>query len=215
MFNIQVPTSETDPHVLALAERLNASHDPGFVTYEKEKNAEVGDCFPNVQRKVKRDKGRMVLGWQIWLNPGVLIEAEFHAVWEDPKTGELVDITPKELPFDEILFIEDDKLTYDGRMLDNVRLNISGNDLVDDFIRVHETNYAFMNKGDRAEQYGAIVLQGDDIEKNTVLQNLMMVLAMMTLSRQTKQSQCGCGSDRTYLNCHGRDFEQKLERILA
>jgi len=215
MFEKQVPKSETDSHVLVLAEKLNASHEPGFVTYEDEKGTEIGDCFFNVKKKVIRSKGRMVLGWQIWLNPGLIIEAEFHAVWEDPKTGELVDITQKEHHFPEILFVEDDKLTYEGRMLDNVRMNISGNTLVDDFIRVHEANFAFMNKGDRADQYGIIQLEGEDIGKNTDLQELLLVLGTMTLSRHTKQSRCACGSGKIYDSCHGRELEQKLQRILS
>ena len=44
-----------------------------------------------MKRKIEKDGGKSVLGWQIWQNR--LSEAEFHAVWKDLNEN-LIDIAP-------------------------------------------------------------------------------------------------------------------------
>lgn len=132
-----------DKDVQRLLNRLNATHEPDYLDVTPEPGVNVRDCFVAVQEKVKQDGGRMIMGWQIWKGKH-LIEAECHAVWED-EDQMLHDITPKDIPVSRILFVEDENLIYEEKQIDNVRVNLTNNDLVDDLILVcacaYSTNY--------------------------------------------------------------------------
>jgi hypothetical protein len=86
-----------------LISKLNLKAPPVYVKVQPEPWAIVNECFPNVERKVLSNGGKMLCGWQIWEWPNVMIEAEFHAIWQNPK-GDWVDITPKQDEEQTILF---------------------------------------------------------------------------------------------------------------
>jgi len=128
-----------------LGSRLKASHKLVFVDILDEPGTLPSECYPNVSKKVETSGGRMILGWQVWQTE-LIIEAEHHAVWEDPD-GELWDITPKTYPdIQQIMFIEDENLVLGATQVDNVRINTSGNALIDDWIKVNEAMYSFNNQ---------------------------------------------------------------------
>lgn len=85
-----------------------------------------GECFANVQQMVARKGGGSVLGWHLWELPGLLLEAEFHAVWRKP-SGTLVDVTPQRPEFkeDRILFVPMPKLHLQRDPPDNIRQPLS------------------------------------------------------------------------------------------
>lgn len=56
--------------------------------------------------KISHDGGSILFGWTIWEWPGVLLTAEFHAVWVSPN-GDRFDITPKPQKETEIAFVPD------------------------------------------------------------------------------------------------------------
>ena len=70
--------------------------------------------------KVEKNGGGFQYGWQIWEWPDVMIEAEFHAVWNSPQ-GILIDITPKQIDTHKILFLPDANRTYEGKQVNNFR----------------------------------------------------------------------------------------------
>lgn len=209
---VSVPRSENDADVKRLERLVGATHEPIFVDVRPEPWALVSECFPNVERKVRESGGRMIIGWQVWKSAN-LIEAEFHAVWEDPD-GELLDITPKEPPFERILFIEDEGRTDTGRQVDNIRLNISGNKLVDDLIEISKALYVFDNKGDRADQF-MLVLSNEDAAKRAELSELHEIVTAMLVMRQNRNGLCACRSGASFAACHGRGLEAKLRRLTS
>ncbi|WLT30085.1 hypothetical protein [Geothrix sp. PMB-07] len=75
---------------------------------------------------VKKKGGRIVLGWHLWEIPGLLLEAEYHSVWEKP-SGILVDITPQRPGFEEerILFVPRRKDHLPKNPPDNIRQPLS------------------------------------------------------------------------------------------
>jgi hypothetical protein len=73
-----------------------------------DKWAKKADCYPNVQRCIASSGGNIQYGWVLIENDW-MVEAKHHAVWEK-KDGSLVDITPRETPVHNILFIPDDRL---------------------------------------------------------------------------------------------------------
>ena len=123
-----------DANILKLTKMVNNRAEPFFVSVIPEKSALLNECFPTVKEKIKKDGGKMVVGWQVWKGT-FIVEAEVHAIWESTN-GSLVDVTPKQVPIDEILFLPDSETKYEGKQVDNIRLNITNNPLVDDFIEL-------------------------------------------------------------------------------
>lgn len=133
---LTTPTTIT-PEILALCQRLGCTSVPEFVPVETHLEAEESDCFIDVEKQRNDHGGDSVIGWQIWEWPGVMIEAEFHAVWRSPR-GRLVDVSYKPDGERQILFVPDPVRTYTGRKLDNVRAPVWNNPLVHEFIAVNE-----------------------------------------------------------------------------
>jgi len=179
---------------------IGVNSQPIYVVVKPEGNAIVNECFPNVESKIKVDGGSQVNGWQIWKTDN-LIEAEFHAVWESD-AKKLLDITPKPAPFAQILFIRDDEHSYNGSQVDNIRLNISGNSLVDDLITVNESLFIIENKGSRAFEY-ELKLGGEERKIWEMLQEMKGGLSLMLAKGETKHQVCFCGGSK-YKKCHGK-----------
>jgi len=190
-----------------LLDRLNATHDPIFVDVKLEEWAKPLDCINNVKKKIEKDGGKSILGWQIWQNN--IADAEFHAVWEDLE-GNLVDITPKEgIDIKQIIFVEDSNLKYEGKQIDNVRVNISGNPLVDDLILVSEKNFQFLNNGEKAEGH-KLFLTLEEAGYLELLQCIKNDIISMLSKGQNKDNLCFCNSGRSYKDCCGRELGKIL-----
>jgi len=80
-------------------------------------------------------------------------EAEFHAVWVDP-TGTYRDLTPKRFGFQQSVFLADPSLTYDGKQINNVRVAINHDLLIEEFIAAADQYYEATNRGRLAHLHG-------------------------------------------------------------
>jgi hypothetical protein len=210
--SFKVPNSYADPQLKILERKLKASHESVFIDVTPEDWADVSECYPNVQRKVTESGGRMVLGWQVWKTP-YLIEGEMHAVWENPE-GDLVDITPKDPAVPRILFIEDENLLYDGVQVNNVRINTTQNNMVDDFISICDAIYLFDNKGERAYQYELDLTEQEKGDKIKLLK-LKDMAASLVHYGQTRNSACACGSPESWSSCHGKNLSVTLRKLVG
>lgn len=116
-------------------------------------DARANECVPNVDAVVGRSGGRAELGWMLWDKlPGVLLEAEFHAVWVRPD-GRREDVTPKQIPgVDYIFFVPDAALVYRGEQIDNRRVALRDDRVVHDYIAAAEARFKVLNDGVRAGQ---------------------------------------------------------------
>lgn len=201
-----------DKAVERLLRRLNASHNPIYLSVTPDPTASVKDCFNIVQEKVKINGGRMIMGWQIWKGKH-LIEAECHAVWED-QHEELHDITPKEYKnIQEILFVEDEKLIYEDKQIDNVRLNMTNNGLVDDLIAVCEAIFRFDNKGERAVLYDlSTVLTQEQKEHKEYLLILKEIINTILVKNGNRRILCPCNSGIKFGDCHGKDLRKRIQK---
>jgi hypothetical protein len=188
---------------------LNASHHPIELKVEPEPNSKPYDCVNIVKRKVESNGGKMVLGWQIWKTQ-YWVEAEFHAVWEDLNL-ELHDITPKVVPINKILFVQDEKLTYDGTQKESIRLNFSKNEFVNDLFKVWEAIFRFDNKGERKFLYDlSSVLNQNQLEYKKYLIELKQIIEFILKSNGNRNSNCPCNSGKKFDKCHGKDFDTKV-----
>jgi hypothetical protein len=150
------PRLPTDtPAVRALCDRLVPGEVPVVLEVEHPPWAKPRDCTANVERAVSDHGGSVLYGWQLWEVPDVMVEAEFHAVWVDP-TGSMRDVTPKDLPFEQSVFLADPSLRYEGRQIDNVRMPLHEDPLIREFIAAAEAYFEATNRGELADMHGDI-----------------------------------------------------------
>ena len=205
-YKIKIPDAD-NKFVSELRVKLSLTSLPILLDTIPGADDEVRACFINVDKRVKSEGGETVFGWQFWEHP-YMIQAEFHAVWRKPD-GSLVDITPKDDDhIRRILFVEDPVRKFDGIQTDNLRINTTGNELIDDLIEVERAKYRFMNKDGRDKVIGVVHLENDDARLWQSLNNLSAILAASHLAGGNIISPCFCRSGRSYINCH-REFVQK------
>lgn len=115
---IAVPAIE-DTSVRELVAHLATGMQPRYIKHQPLPGKPLKECFHIVAEHAARNGGKTVLGWAIIQLIGIWLEAEFHAVWEDP-TGNLLDLTPRKFRADEILFIPDPNRTYSGAQVESI-----------------------------------------------------------------------------------------------
>ena len=125
----------------------------------------VNDCFTNVQKLVETYGGATECGWLLWEEPpGLVLSAEFHAVWID-RNGNRREVTPRVLPVERTVFLPDPKREYQGRQVNNVRVALVDDPLVDEFIDWENRRFELMNEGDLADYHGPISMPESFIEE--------------------------------------------------
>lgn len=201
---------KTDKKVNILLKKIKSDHEPVYVPVHPERYAQINQCIPAVERKVKNDNGEIVYGWQI-LKTRLICEAVFHAVWKSP-LGELIDITPKQCIVDNILFVPDDKIHYDGCQIDNIRLNNTSNILVDDLIYINEALFMIMNKGERKRSY-KVSLKGQEAQAYKYCLTFIAYLEQYIYNGGTLKTYCFCGSDKRYINCHRVELNHVISTL--
>ena len=203
-------TTTTPDRIGPPMRRLIATVTPGgrarYLQVRPEPGAAVNGCFSNVRAKVARDGGRMVCGWQLWEWPHVLVEAEFHAVWLSP-WGELVEITPKPHGENDILFVPDDRRSYRDEMVDNVRLALHEDQLVDHFIRVSGAIVQVMARSGQPASHGPARVPAEQIAP---LRQVQRFLGHAIDAKLREHDPCPCGSGLRYRQCHGHELELAL-----
>lgn len=187
-----------------LISKLNLKAPPVYVKVQPEPGAIVNECFPNVERKVLSNGGKMLCGWQIWEWPNVMIEAEFHAIWQSPEGG-WVDITPKQDEEKKILFAHTPKRPYDGKRVDNVRLALRDDTIIHHFIQVSE----LINKtiqDDQKYEYGFIAVP--KVIKPLMEAKEFLLSALKAGYRD--HDMCCCNSSIKYKRCCGKDIQKYI-----
>ena len=204
------PSTISEP-ILSLCRSICSSQKPVYVKHSPESYAQVNECFPAVDKKVRECGGKVLYGWQLWEWSDVLLEAEFHAVWLSPE-NELVDVTLKPSHLEKILFLPDPSMRYEGKQVNNIRVPLSNNPLTRDFIGICDALFRIQNKGDRANQ-AAVSLEGTEAQLHQRLQETRLFVLQMLESGLTRNSLCPCNSGEKYKACHGRKLEKKLARV--
>lgn len=153
------PPKIIKPYVRSFC-RTVCKNEPLFVLLRPLPNKPINNCFKIVEEHIAVHGGNQLNGWAIWEWTKVLIEAEFHCVWETP-TGDLIDIAPKPFQLDKILFLPDPQKQYRNRQVNNVRKPLSRNKDIDRCIELSNLIFTESNKGALAAYHGEIVLEGN------------------------------------------------------
>lgn len=135
----------------------------------------INECFTIVPEHIAAHGGKQKIGWCIHVWRKVLIEAEFHCVWESPE-GKLIDTSPKIYQTDFIIFLPDPTKIYTGRQVDNIRKSISKDIKVSDYIRLNQEYFRYSNKGDLADHYGEVEIKEDFVDKYDLILELELHL---------------------------------------
>lgn len=197
------PPTISDP-IKKLCEELSHGTQPVFLEITPVANAQPKDCFPVVERQIAQHGGSICYGWQIWEWPSVFIEAEFHAVWRDNE-GVLHDITPKDIPLERILFLEDPVRRYEGKQVNNVRRAISERPEVQEFIDASDADFEFMNRGERANQDSLSLTQFESAELMAIKERAFNAYnkIVANIPQIGRNDPCSCGNGKKYKKCHG------------
>jgi hypothetical protein len=66
------------------------------------------ECFDNVDKAIGPNGGKAIMGWIVWEKPGMWLEAEHHAIWEQAdRTWR--DVTPTVNGETRVVFVPDDE----------------------------------------------------------------------------------------------------------
>jgi hypothetical protein len=143
-------------HIKKLCRKIGTGWAPQWVPVEPRLDSGFRDCFADVGRQVEEHGGSLVSGWLIWEHPGVLLDAEFHAIWKSPE-GNLLDVTEKADRERRVLFVPDGTRTFAGHRIDNVRLPIGKDPLIAEFIKSKEL-FQQSFEAEHAEKVGMVAL---------------------------------------------------------
>jgi hypothetical protein len=200
-----------DSRIRVLLAKLPSAKEPIFLPVKPTPRAKPNECVPAVNAQIRRAGGSIVYGWQIWQTVNIT-EAEFHAVWKSPNE-EMVDVTPKLIPNLEcILFAEDPSIKYTGSQIDNVRINNTGNPLVDDLIRISKARFQMLNAGKRSKM-NKVIFKGEERAIFEYINLSQRNLEMYIASGGDAGTPCYCGRGLKYFECHGDDLNKTLGRL--
>lgn len=213
LMDTPTPPNLDDKNLEKLLTKLDAEFEPIILQVETHQDAIENECIAIVDRMMSENGGKRILGWQIWQGPYIM-EAEFHAVWETLE-GVLKDVSFKKVKVKDIVFVEDERLTYEGKQINNVRLNLLEISLVDDFIEACNQQFRLLNKGKRGLLYGkelADHLTTDQLNNIGHVNHVKSLILKLLNSGGDKNSPCPCNERRKYKNCHG-ELVTKLKRL--
>lgn len=174
-------------------------------------------CYSNVEKKVKQDGGKIHYGWSVHFTEDIIVEAERHAVWENDDE-DLICITPHPSGYSEVIFLSDNVPVDTKLQIDNIRMNITNNPLVEDWIYLANTVgylfYKYTNRIDN-EQVSIEMPVLKIIEQIEEWKGLVM--GLIKLGKKDR-SNCYCENgfykNRKYLTCHSKILKNEIPVLL-
>lgn len=182
--------------VKLISDKIASSFLPEYIDVSPVRNAPVQECFDIVQNHIKKNGGKRILGWVIWELPSYFIEAEFHAVWESP-TGEIKDITPRPSLTKRILFIRDDRMNYDGKRVNNIRINYSNNTVINDLFKIYEDEFEIFGPDGIILPHQQLMNFSLEMRKGLVSERMELIFKHLK-----KNDPCYCNSGYMLKDCH-------------
>jgi hypothetical protein len=185
---------------------------PVFVDRHPVEGAKVNKCTLNVRDFLKDNPGEMLMGWEINVWDGVLLDCIGHAVIR--YEGSLRCITPSKYGDNKLLFLRDPTLSFDfedamARMPSKL-IPISQKKEVHRLIAIDRTEHAIKIKYPVSS--GQIMIQGNDAlvlqELAREKQRLTLQIMLVTSDNSTK---CPCGSEKKFRKCHRGAIEHMLQ----
>ena len=208
------PTKTPDALTPALRQacaRLVPGTEPVFVEKQPLPGARINKCTFNVREYLQRSPGDMVLGWDVTVWNGVLLDCIGHAV---VRNGDgFLCVTPSKYPEQRLLFLPDPSLTFNFED-ENARMPVrevalSSRPEVAKLIEVTRLEREIKVKYPVSSQ--PLVVQGQDAVELQRLgrakSQLMLRAILVTADHNTR---CPCGSGKKFRKCHRSEVERTL-----
>jgi len=180
------------PEIIRLCRDLVAdARQAFFLAAQPIPGADPLQCFPVVEEFVAKNGGELCVGWRIWEWPEVMIEAEFHGVWQAPN-GDLRDLTT-EAATGRILFLRDPAKKYEGKRVKAVRRPLADIQEIRDLFQAEDDIFEFLDRPEFALP-GSVELTGRDREEWLEIQTRK--------NRAISALPCFCRSGNKVNDCH-------------
>ncbi|OBA12930.1 YecA family protein [Acinetobacter calcoaceticus] len=191
--------------VKALLKKVHSENTPFYVRSQPNQLEIENECFPLVDKYIQEHGGERINGWALWEQPNLYIEAEFHAIWKSPE-GTYLDLNPRQHKTENILFLPQLDLLYEGFQRNNIRLSLTNNKNVHDFLKLKDQEFEFNNRGNRKGMHGEVHITNprEIREYDNLMQNLFRLgLEINQLIKPlTNYDPCICGSGKKAKWCH-------------
>lgn len=190
--------------VQALLKKLNSEIEPFYVRCQPDPSLVENECFLLVDQYVKEHGGERINGWSLWEQPNLFIEAEFHAIWKS-KQGDYLDLNHRQHKTENILFLPQFNLVYEGFRRNNIRLPLTNNKYVHDFLKVKDSEFEFKNRGNRKGFREVRLTDSAEIKEYENLMHTLLILELelnKLINPLTNYDPCICGSGKKAKWCH-------------
>jgi len=188
--------------ILTLCKEISEEQ-PVYVPVMVNEGCVENECFENVDRIVSTYGGKRILGWAIWKRDNILIQAEAHAIWENPQCN-LIDITPHSYNEERILFLPDKKLVFNHRIIKSIRKPLTDSVIVKEFIQL------LSDRDNLIEDYSVnehkVEMTKDAAVKYYNLCARINEINAVFKMKVGRNDSCPCGSGLKYKQCCGGIF---------
>jgi SEC-C motif len=207
--------SRVTQSITAACSALVPDEEPVYVPREPYSEALINKCTFNVRQYLRNNPGRMVTGWDISVWDGVLLDAIGHAVVEH--NGALVCISPSKYGDSRVLFLRDDRLSFDfddsEARMPRKQIPISKSREVARLIELEATEVAIKSKYPVGS--GQIIVGGQDaITLQQIARDKSQLMLRISLSHTDNASPCVCGSGRKFRKCCRSQMERMVRPML-
>lgn len=203
------------PSVATLRRALRLNCAPITIHVCPDPSARERNCFVTVRDKVDAEGGAMRLGWAVWQHGALFIEGEFHAVYDPGNSRPWIDLTPRPQCTDDVLFLPDERASYDFEstdVVDNRRVALIPDP------RVEHALQLFTKKTQLLNSIPGIDVTADQVDPGLILKLALCEQQAAELLEAALYSQvasdysnmaigrndpCPCGSGKKYKRCHG------------
>ncbi|MGB3345417.1 MAG: hypothetical protein WBA61_16020 [Aequorivita sp.] len=200
-----------------LIDKLNCQFDYELVPINLEKFSREKQCYSNVEEKVKRDGGMIHYGWSVHFTDNIIIEAERHAVWENDNE-DLICITPHPSNLSHVIFLSDNKSVDENEQIDNVRMNITNNSLVNDWIHLSETIGDIYNRFTTRLNDDQVNMEVPVHKVLTKIDGYRGLVMGLIKSKKGEKSKCFCEKgvyhEKKYIHCHRKILFNEIPELL-
>lgn len=203
---LTTPESIT-PDILMLCYGLDPTTRPGYVEIRPAPGARINRRFHNAQERVRTRGGTIQYGWRVWEWPGILLQADFHAVWAHP-IGKYIDVTPCEYGEPRILFHPDSvRQCYDDPP-PSVTMSLIDSPTLKQYLDVSEQIAEIKRNGQRDLMTNTVLVNRADTEpllrkQHELEEELVRDQDDLRAAHRkvAPRDQCPCGSGRTHRDC--------------
>lgn len=211
------PTKTPDritPAILKGCNQLVPDSSPVFIERKPAIGAIINKCVYNVKNHLLNAPGEMVLGWEVTVWDGVLLDCIGHAVLRHE--DKLTCITPSNYGDQRLLFLPDSSLTFDFNdkmaRMSSTQVAISQIPEVKRLIEIESRERSIKTKYPVSSAPMA-VMGLDAHELQQIAKEKQSLFLKVILATSDNSTKCPCGSGKKFRKCHKAVTEHMLGRL--